>query len=141
MQRRADADVYLSNGIVIPKGVKCAVPNITRIDASIYENPEEFDGYRFLKMRSNPSKENSAQFVTTSFQSLGFGHGLHACPGRFFAANEVKIALCHLLLKYDWKLSQDIPSKVAWHGFALGVNPRLTVSLRRRKEEIDIDNL
>ncbi|KAI1196935.1 cytochrome P450 [Nemania serpens] len=141
MQRRADADVYLSDGTVIPTGVKCAVPNTPRLDAGIYENPDEFDGYRFLKMRSDPGKENSAQFVSTSVESLGFGHGLHACPGRFFASNEIKIALCHLLLKYDWKLSQDISSKVAWHGFALNVNPDITVSLRRRKEEIDIDSL
>lgn len=141
MQRRADADVYLSDGTVIPKGVNCAVPNTSRLDAGVYENPNEFDGYRFLKMRSDPGKEYSAQFVTTSAESLGFGHGLHACPGRFFAANEIKIALCHLLLKYDWKLSQDIPSKVAWLGFALSVNSDMTVSLRRRKEEIDIDSL
>lgn len=37
---------------------------------------------------------------------MGFGFGRHSCPGRFFAANEVKIALCHILLKYDFKLAE-----------------------------------
>ncbi|KAI1118587.1 cytochrome P450 [Nemania sp. NC0429] len=140
MQRRADADVYLSDGTIIPKGVKCAVPNTSRLDSGVYENPDKFDGYRFLKMRRNPGREKSAQLVTTSVESLGFGHGIHACPGRFLAADEIKIALCHLLLKYDLKLSRDISPKVAWIGLALEVNPDITISLRRRKEEIDVDS-
>ncbi|KAI1121147.1 cytochrome P450 [Nemania abortiva] len=141
MQRIAEADIRLSDGTVIPKGAKCAVTNTTRLDATLYENPEHFDGYRFLKMRSDPGKEHSAQFVTTSVESLGFGHGAHACPGRFFAANEVKVALCHLILKYDLELSKGTPSPVTWYGFALNVNQDVTIRLRRRKEEIDIDNL
>lgn len=28
-------------------------------------------------------------------------------PGRFFAANVVKIALAHLLMEYDWSLGDD----------------------------------
>jgi cytochrome P450 len=27
--------------------------------------------------------------------------GKHACPGRFFAGNELKAMMAHLLLKYD----------------------------------------
>ncbi|KXH64811.1 cytochrome P450 [Colletotrichum salicis] len=104
MGRIADADVQLSDETVIPKGMKCAVANTSRHDPTIYEKPLEFDGYRFLRMRTTPGKENQAHFVTTGPDSLGFGHGQHACPGRFFAANEVKIAMCHLLLKYDLEL-------------------------------------
>ncbi|KAI1151017.1 cytochrome P450 [Nemania diffusa] len=141
MQRIANADIHLSDGTVIPKGAKCAVNNTTRLDATLYENPENFDGYRFLKMRNDPGKENKAQFVTTNVDSLGFGYGLHACPGRFFAANEVKVALCHLVLKYDFEFIQDDSSQVAWHGFSLNVNHEAKIRLRRRKEEIDIDSL
>ncbi|KXJ90272.1 hypothetical protein Micbo1qcDRAFT_164807 [Microdochium bolleyi] len=32
---------------------------------------------------------------------MGFSHGSHACPGRFFAANQLKIALSHIALHYD----------------------------------------
>ncbi|KAJ8124096.1 hypothetical protein ONZ43_g101 [Nemania bipapillata] len=141
MQRIADAEIRLSDGTVIPKGAKCAVTNTSRLDASLYENPERFDGYRFLRMRNDPGKENSAQFVATSVDSLGFGHGLHACPGRFFAANEVKVTLCHLILKYDLELIQEASSQVFWHGFALNVNQEAKLRVRRRKEEIDIDSL
>lgn len=141
MQRIAEADIHLSDGTVIRKGTKCAVANTTRLDGGLYEQPERFDGYRFVNMRNDAGKEHSAQFVTTSTESLGFGHGVHACPGRFFAANEVKIALCHLLLKYDLKLADGASSDVTWYGFALNANKDAKISVRRRKEEIDIDNL
>ncbi|KAI1752691.1 cytochrome P450 [Xylaria castorea] len=141
MQRVANADIHLSDGTVILKGTKCSVANTSRLDGGFYEEPEKFDGYRFLKMRNDPGKEHSAQFVTTGVESLGFGHGTHACPGRFFAANEVKIAFCHLLLKYDLELGESALSDVTWYGFALNVNKDARIKVRRRKEEIDIDNL
>ena len=34
---------------------------------------------------------------------LFVGYGRHACPGRFFAAAEVKLILAHLLTNYDFK--------------------------------------
>jgi cytochrome P450 len=32
---------------------------------------------------------------------LAWGHGRHACPGRFFAAHLMKIMLAHVLVNYD----------------------------------------
>lgn len=32
---------------------------------------------------------------------MGFGYGRHACPGRFFAAAEIKLLLARLLLDYE----------------------------------------
>lgn len=48
--------------------------------------PSEFDGFRFYNLRKMPGKENKQLFVTVSPESLTFGYGNHACPGRFFAA-------------------------------------------------------
>jgi cytochrome P450 len=141
MQRIADADARLSDGTMVRKGDKCAVANTTRLDPAVYDNPEVFDGYRFLRMRNDPKNENKARFVATGINSLGFGHRAHACPGRFFAANEIKVALCHLVLKYDMELCQNASSQMTWYGFALNVNPESSIRLRRRKEEVDIDNL
>lgn len=67
--RIADADVHLSDGTVIPAGMKVAVANTSRHDPSVYENPLEFDAYRFVRMRQTPGKENQAHFVTTSQDS------------------------------------------------------------------------
>ncbi|KAI0201193.1 cytochrome P450 [Astrocystis sublimbata] len=141
MHRLALADVTLSDGTVIPKGTKCAVRSTRRLDADVYENPEEFDGARFMRLRETPDKSNQAHLVATSTESLGFGHGLHACPGRFFAANELKIALMHLLLKYDIKAHEGFVPRVIELGFDLRVDPKTTILVRRRKAEIDLDLL
>ncbi|KAI1149500.1 cytochrome P450 [Nemania diffusa] len=141
MHRLALADVTLSDGTVIPKGTKCAVRSTKRLDPDIYENPEEFDGARFMRMRDIPEKANKAHLVTTGTESLGFGHGLHACPGRFFAANELKIALVHLLLKYDLKPTENFAHTVIELGFDLRVDPKTAILVRRRAAEIDLDSL
>jgi cytochrome P450 len=135
------ADVTLSDGTVIPKGTKCAVRSTKRLDPEIYENPEVFDGARFLRMRDVPEKANRAHLVTTGTDSLGFGHGIHACPGRFFAANELKIALVHLLLKYDITPSEGFDPKVIILGFDLRPDHDTTMMVRRREAEIDLDSL
>ncbi|KAI0418319.1 cytochrome P450 [Xylaria grammica] len=141
MHRIALADVTLSDGTIIPKGTKCAVRSTKRLDPDIYEDPEEFDGSRFLRMREVSGKANQAHLVTTGTEALGFGHGLHACPGRFFAANELKIALVHLLLKYDLKPTKDYAHKVIELGFDLRVDPTTLILIRRREPEIDLDLL
>lgn len=56
-------------------------------------------------------KENRHQFVTTSTDSLVFGHGNHACPGRFFASNEIKVVIIELLRSWDFRLKGDVEMK------------------------------
>ncbi|KFA65355.1 hypothetical protein S40285_09084 [Stachybotrys chlorohalonatus IBT 40285] len=82
MARYVNKNVTLSDGQVLPKGATVA----------------------FTNMHMNEdSTENRWQFVTTTPQEPTFGHGHHACPGRFFASNEVKLVMVHLIMKYDWK--------------------------------------
>ncbi|KAL8988949.1 MAG: hypothetical protein Q9177_002056 [Variospora cf. flavescens] len=69
---------------------------------SVYESPAMFDGFRFHRMRTaSGGSAQSHQFVTTGLESMTFGHGKYACPGRFFASNESKIILALLLLRYE----------------------------------------
>jgi cytochrome P450 len=131
----------MSNGYEIPKGTKMIVTTNHMQDADYYDEPEKFDGYRFFRMRGQPGKDKMAHLVSTGEQHLGFGHGLHACPGRFFASNEIKIALCHLLLKYDWKLPEGHDPTVFAIGMTLTSDPNGKLLVRRRKEEIDLDSL
>ncbi|TFY60306.1 hypothetical protein EVG20_g7469 [Dentipellis fragilis] len=42
-----------------------------------------------------------AALAATQPEYLSFGHGKHACPGRFFAAVELKAMLAHVVLTYD----------------------------------------
>jgi cytochrome P450 len=72
------------------------------MDAANFPNPEQFDPYRFLKMRQRSEEEaGKHQFVTLSKDVMAFGYGRHACPGRFFAANEIKIIFINILRRFD----------------------------------------
>ncbi|KAK2799476.1 hypothetical protein FQN50_008448 [Emmonsiellopsis sp. PD_5] len=141
MSRLANDDVRLSDGTVIPKNSITVTSSHRMWDPAIHENPEKWDGYRFYKMRQVPGQENSSQFVTTSPNHLAFGHGQHACPGRFFAGNEVKVALCHLLLKYDIRVPEGEDTKPLQFGFNLMSSPFAGIMMRRRAEELDLDAL
>jgi cytochrome P450 len=93
-------------------------------------------------MRQDPDTAAKSQLVSTSAENLSFGFGNHACPGRFFAANELKLALCHLLLKYDWELSHGASvESVVFGGCSLGLNPMNKLKFRRREAELDLNSL
>ena len=48
----------------------------------------------------------NAQFVTVTKENMSFGLGRHACPGRFFAANEIKLILARMLLEFDFRMPE-----------------------------------
>nr|ASF83124.1 cytochrome P450 [Colletotrichum lini] len=139
-RRLVKKDIKLSNGFILRRGQKVIATNTHMWDAESYENPLTFDGYRFLNMRST-DEEKHAHLVSTSVNHPAFGHGAHACPGRFFAANEIKIALAHLLLKYEWKLPEGSSFKPMPYGMAFLPDPTATLWIRRRKEELDLESL
>jgi cytochrome P450 len=109
-------------------------------DSEFYENPLSFDPYRFWKMRQTPGRENHAPLVCSSPEHMGFGFGNHACPGRFFASNEIKIFLCHMLLKYDFKLAEGSDPSPQRYGFAWNANPQAKISIRRRRGEVVLED-
>lgn len=75
-------------------------------------NPEQSGG-KPTSSHSRTEKENTSISQITASGSkvkstvalddtfLGFGFGKHACPGRFFALNEMKIFVAHMVLNYD----------------------------------------
>ncbi|OJZ85798.1 hypothetical protein ASPFODRAFT_46866 [Aspergillus luchuensis CBS 106.47] len=89
-------------------------------------------------MCDDPQRQSQAQLVTTAPENLAFGHSKHACPGRFFAANEVKIVLIFLLLRYDWKLLEGMVPRIFSGGFGMALDPTLKLEVRRRREEMEI---
>ncbi|KAI1360063.1 cytochrome P450 [Xylaria arbuscula] len=141
MNRYVEKPITLSDGVVVPKGARIAVVG-DFWNPEVYAEPENFDPERFLKKRQEPGQENSWQFVTTSASHLNFGHGEHACPGRFFASNEIKIILCHLLMKFDWRFVPNEPEpEPQIFESTMAVKADTQIQARRRKPELDLDNL
>ncbi|KAK3215156.1 hypothetical protein GRF29_19g2392484 [Pseudopithomyces chartarum] len=107
--RRVLKSFTLSNGQTIPAGVIIETPShAVYQDPELYPGPnssDTFDSLRSYKLRQAGGATEHArnQFVTTNEQNLMFGYGRHACPGRFFAANEIKMILSRFLLNYEFK--------------------------------------
>lgn len=122
---------------MIPKGTFVIGAMSQMWDESYYHNPREWDGHRFLKIRQNceRSRAQTASLVATSEAHMGFGAGTHACPGRFFAADEAKLILSRMLLDYDFRLvdgaaeSMYAPVRI---GLEMLANPEARLMVRRR---------
>ena len=138
MNRLAKEAITLSDGTVLPAGCRIMVSDDKVHDQAVYPEPAKFDVARFLHLRNQPGNENKHQFVTTTSTHMGFGHGQHACPGRFFASNEIKIALCFLLVRYEFRFvpGEDVKKDLEFETVN-STNPSLKVQMRRRVEETD----
>lgn len=117
MHHLALQDSTLSTGHVIPEGsiVVGALEQVHRDPRFLPVDPdsgelimgdsplEVFDAYRFVdkKMKS----------TTVGPNHLTFGIGAHACPGRYFAANEIKYVLVEMLIRYNVRTKSGARAK------------------------------
>ncbi|KKY29350.1 putative ent-kaurene oxidase [Diaporthe ampelina] len=118
-QRKVYKPITLSNGQFIPAGVIIEIPAHSIVhDPERFDRPDEFDAFRHYRARRNasvvsPDGEKRApgagaaahQMVSTSLNNLPFGYGRQACPGRFFAANEIKMIVARAILDYEIQLA------------------------------------
>nr|GAT45049.1 predicted protein [Mycena chlorophos] len=135
--------LVLSNGVRLPYGAHvCVAARPMHYDPGNYDDPDVFDGFRFARERQaqrtdanfDPSKEVfGRQMITTGPEHLPFGTGKHACPGRFFAATELKAMLAHLVINYDVKAEvEGVRPPDDIFGMRISPNPRGKVLLRKR---------
>ncbi|KAG6077804.1 hypothetical protein E4U16_002011 [Claviceps sp. LM84 group G4] len=102
LARVALKDFTFSNGLHVPKGSVIFTPNSPIFDDErFYPNAKTFDGFRFSRMRGDPKLKSSCDLTATNEQSMHFGIGRHACPGRFMASAEVKLAVIFILQNFD----------------------------------------
>lgn len=134
MNRVAQVEVTLTDGTVIPKGAGLGIPITAMTDEKFHKDPLTFDGHRFHNLRQLAGNETKYQFVTTSNEHISFGHGKHACPGRFFASNEIKIALVQVLTTYDLKFPDGKGKpRTLPNGVSVVPDPRGQIQYRRRQ--------
>lgn len=103
--------MVLKDGTRIPQGSRIAWPGPQHAhDPSVTPSPHAFDPMRsYRKRRAGRDGENMHRFVVgqTNPDDMSFGYGGQACPGRYFAAAEMKLLLMRLLREFDFAPSSE----------------------------------
>ncbi|KAL9714649.1 hypothetical protein Ac2012v2_001308 [Leucoagaricus gongylophorus] len=116
MNRKAKKDWSFSDGTIIPAGVSvCVASAPMNRERSSFCEPDVFKGFRYSELHNGGEELDSIkhQMATLTLDTVVFGHGRHACPGRFFAVNELKAIFTYCILNYDIQLeggSMDRPT-------------------------------
>ncbi|RYP17191.1 hypothetical protein DL767_010061 [Monosporascus sp. MG133] len=136
----AENGLTTPSGVHLPQGTKVSVPALCIMqNEATYPGAETFYPFRFSDERKNilESKGGSVghvgrarnAFPTTNPDFLVFGHGRHACPGRFFAAAELKLILADALLRYDIEMLPEKPEG-SWFGVTKIPPLKATIKLK-----------
>lgn len=123
-------------------------------DPAVYPSPETYDAFRFSRPReqepddtdtttstdtttttTTTPRPKNASLITTSETFLPFGHGRHACPGRFFVSLEMKMMLAYMALYYEVEPLAERPPNT-WFGQNCVPPMKACMRVRRRREEM-----
>jgi len=142
--RKVLKSLKLPNGQTIPEGMFIGVSaQGVNQDPEIFPDPEVFDALRFYKLREGKVHAESgtkaaesvtqAQLVSVGTTHLTFGYGKHACPGRFFAVNEIKIIMANILCHYEIRMPDGVTERYKdWvFGPMMGPDPSKTIMIRK----------
>lgn len=72
--------------------------------------------------------------LSSWYLSIGICAGAHACPGRFFAANELKLMLAHIVTHYDVKMVNGVRPDNRHFGGSCVPDPKGEVMFRKRHD-------
>ena len=142
--------VTLPSGEHLPFGSKVGVTSYAvHHDESVYKNALEFNALRFSDDRDEADKNGRASLVASSDHFMAFSHGRHAwyvhvtvgraiwltfpshSPGRFFAANQLKLLLAQIVTKYEIAPITERPAN-PWLNNTVGPPMWSKLRIRRR---------
>jgi tenellin biosynthesis cytochrome P450 monooxygenase len=137
--------VVTKDGIKLEKGTLISyLASPAQIDPEKFDDPLKYDPFRFSREQEAATDgkpgSNSQAFVSTSPQYLPFGHGRHACPGRFMVDFELKMIVAYLLKHYDIEFPSEYGGKRpdnVWMAELAIPPPGARVRVKRRKNGID----
>lgn len=105
------------------------------MDPLLVPSPETFDGFRSYRKRLQPGESTKHLMVSIDKNHLYFGHGKQACPGRFFAANEIKMIMIRFLMEFDLRLcdGKERPKSFTVDEMCFA-DPRAKMQIRKRRD-------
>ncbi|KLU85579.1 hypothetical protein MAPG_04602 [Magnaporthiopsis poae ATCC 64411] len=132
--------VRLPDGTHLPPGANVGFQAYSvHRDEDVYRGATEYRPFRFVDEDSCTGEKQQQQqqgpphaLVSTSSTFLAFSHGANACPGRFFAANQMKLTLAYIALHYEIQpIAERPPNK--WFVGSMAPPMWDTLKIRRRK--------
>ena len=130
--------LLLPSGETLPTGIVICISGYAmHHDEDLYSDPANYKYDRFLVTDQENKEDKSTEHrlaksaVTTDTSFGGWGHGKHACPGRFFAVALAKLTVSLLLEKYDIEPWTERPSNI-WIAGAPIPHRGVQMRIRRR---------
>ncbi|KAI1120675.1 cytochrome P450 [Nemania abortiva] len=123
------------DGLILPAGTQISFP--TRpysIDETVHSDPLAFDPKRHLVKRER-GDSTKYHFASTA-DSLVWGSGPHACPGRFLVQDALKLIFIHMLAHYSFRYPDDgktHPSPDMSHGIMIA--PDVSMPILFKEED------
>ncbi|KAK4543416.1 hypothetical protein LTR36_005559 [Oleoguttula mirabilis] len=127
--------VTLPDGTYLPRNTKVGVPVLPmHRDGELYPDADRYDALRFCgtqkvdedakdgtqRSASPALPSGHVELINTSETFLAFGHGKHACPGRFMAAYELKLILAYIAANYDIQPFDKRAENAEFSDFSVG---------------------
>ncbi|THW20253.1 putative P450 monooxygenase [Aureobasidium pullulans] len=113
-------------------------------DPDVYPEPNTYDAFRFSRPReafeAGAGGDKDARgslgmrnmgMITTGNTFVPFGHGRHACPGRFFVNHELKMLLAYVVMNYDVQYLSERPEN-QWFGVNVIPSMKTNIKVHRR---------
>ncbi|KAI1171802.1 cytochrome P450 [Nemania sp. FL0916] len=136
VQRIPTESWTFKDGLTIPAGTTLAFPSYHHnFDPEVHSNPEMFDPKRHLRKRQEIQNTHKFHFASAGSDMMNWGSGRHACPGRFFAQESLKLMMIHLLTRYEFRHTDDekaVPRFISRNLFTVP-NPALPILIRERR--------
>lgn len=108
VQRITVAEPFtFKDGLTIPPDTTLAFASYNHnFDPDVHEEPTKFDPKRHLRKRQGEDTRKF-HFASVSEDMINWGAGRHACPGRFFAQETLKLMLVHFLTHYEFRHTDE----------------------------------
>ena len=151
-------------GVHLPQGTLTSfMAHPVQMDGDTFEDPNKFDPFRFSNMlealqakkaasaEARPedngsddecdnadatSKVGPLKFVTTGPNHLTFGHGRHACPGRFVVDFQLKMVIAHVITKYELAFPDSYSGRRPENTWLADVKLPLHSKIRVRRKKV-----
>ncbi|OCK84488.1 cytochrome P450, partial [Lepidopterella palustris CBS 459.81] len=146
--------IQLPSGETVSQGLWIGAPvHSIHHDSAFYPDATTYQPFRFSATQektqlaetdTGAAPETQAKtpantllsLTTTSPAFLAFSHGRHACPGRFYAAQLLKLFIAELALRYDIKPLEKRPENIRMSDLTLPPGG-VVIMVRRRKGNLE----